>query len=136
MKREFILFAAALLVVSALFAYPALSTPTTPSASINARVRALEAKANTLDAKVRALQNGQRSTAAKVASLDACLDGGYGVLRTGGYVWTPDSGATLMTVPALDIADSGEAAQGYFASVAASCMQGSQGEFKLQSLGK
>jgi hypothetical protein len=136
MKPQLALLAAALLVVSALFAYPALSTPTTPSASISARLRTLEAKAKTLDAKLRALQTSQRATAAKVASLDSCLDGGYGVVRTGGYVWTADGGASVSLVPALDIADTGEAAQGYFASVAANCMQGAQGTFELQTLGK
>jgi hypothetical protein len=125
-----LLLALGLVVVSAAFAYPALSTPTTPAASVNARLRALESKTRALQAQVKVLQAKGRSHDAELA----CVTGAVPVTRWGGFIFTRDHGVSVEEQTALDVTDAGEAVSGYVATFNPACLEGAAAQFKLQTL--
>lgn len=125
-----LLLALGLVIASAAFAYPALSTPTTPAASVNARLRALESKTRTLQAQVKVLQAKGRSHDAELA----CVTGAVPLSRWSGFIFTRDHGLSVEEQTALDVTDAGEPVSGYVATFNPSCLEGAAAKFELQTL--
>ncbi len=94
----------------------ASSATSTPSASIPARVKALEKKVKNLTASVNTLK-------AKTNCLGAQGVTQYGNPAAGqGYLYTNDAGATVLLTTAFDGPIAGQAPSFYAATVSASCV--------------
>lgn len=87
---------------------------TETSASLSARVRALEAKVRTLRTQVNNLRAGQ-------ACLRAVGIAQYGDGTTSGYYWTEDSGATQKLTSGLDL-DTASPPRGWMAVIDPGCV--------------
>jgi hypothetical protein len=130
------LLAIGLAVVSAAFAYPALSTPTTPTASINARMKTLESKVRSLQAKVNATANSHAQTRAAFVAHASCLKKVLPMTQYGGYLYTPDHGLTIGEDTALDMTVSGSSVGAYIQTVDPACVNNAAMDLKVFRLTK
>lgn len=121
MKAGFVAAIIAAFVASAIAVVPAFSTgsrSSQASATIGARVKALEKKVKVLQTQVKVVQ-------ARLKADEACANTVAPAAQFNGYFYTPDGGVTVGLTTAVDFTATGETPQVYLQLINSQCVSGS-----------